>query len=78
MNKKPHGTCRVAINPHTAKLRTRRRVKENGPVFDWYENLNRVDAILLRSPITGWAGWLPLEEIIISDVGTGPREDAAE
>ena len=67
---KPHGTCRVAVNATVAGVRTRRRVKQNGPVFDWYENLNRTDAILLRSPSTGWMGWLPLNEIVISDIST--------
>jgi hypothetical protein len=57
------GTCRIKIDPHKAKVRTRRRVKENGPLFEFFENTKRTDSILLRSPKTGWMGWLPLDEI---------------
>ncbi len=60
---KAQGTCTIRIKHDAAKLRTRKIVKRNGPFFEWYENLNRTDAILLRSPKTGWMGWLPLEEI---------------
>jgi hypothetical protein len=57
------GTCRIKIDPNKAKVRTRRRVKENGPLFEFFENTKRTDSILLRSPKTGWMGWLPLDEI---------------
>jgi hypothetical protein len=60
---KPHGTCTVKIVHHAASLRTRKIVKKSGPFFEWFENVNRTDSILLRSPKTGWSGWLPLDEI---------------
>ena len=60
---KPDGTCTVRIRPGVATARTRRRVKNDGPFFEWFDNLNRPGSILLRSPVTGWFGWLPLDEI---------------
>lgn len=60
---KPDGTCTVKIVHSKASLRTRRIVKKSGPFFEWFTNTNRTDAILLRSPMTGWSGWLPLDEI---------------
>lgn len=60
---KPHGTCTVKIVHRAASSRTRKIVKKSGPFFEWYENTNRTDSILLRSPKTGWFGWLPLSEI---------------
>lgn len=59
----PQGTCRVRVVGSAASARTRKIVKRGGPFFEWYENINRTDAILLRSPVTGWFGWLPLNEI---------------
>jgi hypothetical protein len=59
----PQGTCRVKIVGDQASARTRRVVKKSAGFFEWYENVNRTDAILLRSPATGWFGWLPLDEI---------------
>ena len=59
----PAGRVRVKINHNAASKRTRNRVKENGPEFDFFENTNRSDSILLRSERTGWMGWLPLDEI---------------
>ncbi len=60
----PAGRMRVKINPNTATKRTRNRVKEGGPEFDFFDNKNRADSILLRSPKTGWFGWLPLNEVV--------------
>ena len=57
------GRIVVKINHHAASARTRNRVKEGGPEFDFFENGNRPGWILLRSPKTGWFGWLPLDEI---------------
>jgi hypothetical protein len=57
----------VKINPNKASLRTRNRVKEGGPDFAMYENSNRPGSVLLRSPKTGWFGWLPLNEIVINE-----------
>jgi len=59
----PQGTCYVKIVGGRASARTRRVVKRSAGFFEWYESLNRTDAILLRSPSTGWFGWLPLDEI---------------
>lgn len=59
----PDGTVRVKINASTASKRTRVRVREGGPEFQYFANMNRTDAILLRSEKTGWMGWLPLAEI---------------
>lgn len=53
----------IWINPNTATKRTRNRVKEGGPLFQFFENKNRDGEILLRSEKTGWYGWLPLTEI---------------
>lgn len=59
----PQGTCYVKVAGGAASARTRRIVKRSGGFFEWYENVNRTDAILLRSPKTGWFGWVPLAEI---------------
>jgi hypothetical protein len=64
----PAGCMRVKINPNTATKRTRNRVKEGGPEFDFFDNKNRADSILLRSPKTGWFGWLPLNEVVCEAV----------
>lgn len=64
----PAGRMRVKINPNTATKRTRKRVKECGPEFDFFDNKNRADSILLRSPKTGWFGWLPLNEVVCEAV----------
>lgn len=62
-------TVVVAINPQSASKRTRNRVKEGGPDFTFVkrgtDNTFRSDSVLLRSPKTGWFGWLPLGEIKI-------------
>lgn len=63
MNADAAGRIVVKINPGAASKRTRNRVKEGGPEFDFFENINRPGWLLLRSPKTGWFGWLPLEEI---------------
>ena len=64
----PVGRMRVKIDQNTATKRTRNRVKEGGPEFDFFDNKNRADSILLRSPKTGWFGWLPLSEVVCEDV----------
>jgi hypothetical protein len=53
-------------NGQTASLRTRNRVNDNGPDFEFIENSNRPGSILLKSLKTNWLGWLPENEIIIS------------
>lgn len=57
---------RVKKNGQTASLRTRNRINDNGPVFEFIENSNRPGSILLKSLKTNWLGWLPQNEIIIS------------
>jgi hypothetical protein len=59
----PDGNVHVKINHSTASKRTRNRVREGGPEFQYFINTNRIDSILLRSEKTGWMGWLPLSEI---------------
>ena len=60
----------VKINGQTSSLRTRNRVKQNGPLFvlinDSTKNSKRVDQVLLQSITTNWFGWLKTSEIIIS------------
>jgi len=60
-------TVVVAVNGQTASKRTRNRVKEGGPEFSLVKRGSpqtfRKDSVLLRSPKTGWFGWLPLDEI---------------
>lgn len=53
-------------NGQTASLRTRNRINDNGPDFEFIENSNRPGSILLKSLKTNWLGWLPENEIIIS------------
>ena len=52
-------------NGQTASLRTRNRVNDNGPEFEFIENQNRPGSILLKSTKTNWLGWLPKNEIVI-------------
>jgi hypothetical protein len=49
----------------TASLRTRNRINDNGPEFQFIENPNRPGSILVKSAKTNWLGWLPENEIII-------------
>ena len=56
----------IKKNGQTASLRTRNRVNDNGPDFEFIENSNRPGSILLKSLKTNWLGWLPENEIIIS------------
>jgi hypothetical protein len=55
----------IKKNGQTASLRTRNRVNDNGPEFQFIENLNRPGSILLKSTKTNWLGWLPENEIVI-------------
>ena len=50
----------------TASLRTRNRINDNGPQFQFIDNPNRPGSILLKSLKTNWLGWLPENEIIIN------------
>ena len=60
----PVGTVSVTINHNAATKRTRNRVKEGGPVFEFFDNAYaRPGELLLRSPKTQWLGWLPIDEI---------------
>jgi len=63
------GTVSVTINHNAATKRTRNRVKEGGPIFEFFDNTNRPDSILLRSPKTGWFGWLPKSEVTLENYG---------
>jgi hypothetical protein len=65
----PVGTVSVTINHNAATKRTRNRVKEGGPSFEFFDNTNRPDSILLRSPKTGWFGWLPKSEVTLENYG---------
>lgn len=58
----------VWINSRVASKRTRKRVKECGPLFEFIRNETRDGEILLRSEKTGWFGWLPLSEIVTQPV----------
>lgn len=55
----------IKKNGQTASGRTRNRINEAGPDFEFIENSNRPGQILLRSLKTNWFGWLPRNEIII-------------
>lgn len=55
----------IKKNPQTASGRTRNRINEAGPDFEFIENSNRPGSILLKSLKTNWFGWLPEDEIII-------------
>jgi len=55
----------IKKNPQTASRRTRNRINEAGPDFEFIENSNRPASILLKSFKTNWFGWLPENEIII-------------
>lgn len=55
----------IKKNGQTASLRTRNRVNDNGPEFQFIENINRPGSILLKSTKTSWLGWLPENEIVI-------------
>lgn len=53
----------VTINPHAASVKTRRRIKQNGPLFEKIDKTKREDSIYLRSLKTKWEGWVPLAEV---------------
>ena len=55
----------IKKNPQTASGRTRNRINEAGPDFEFIENSNREGSILLKSLKTNWFGWLLQNEIII-------------
>lgn len=52
-------------NGQTASLRTRNRINDNGPDFEFIQNSNRPGSVLLKSLKTNWFGWLPQNEIVI-------------
>lgn len=56
----------IKKNGQTASGRTRNRINETGPNFEFIENSNRPGSILLKSLKTNWLGWLPKNEIIIT------------
>jgi hypothetical protein len=60
----------LTINGQTASGRTRKKIKQFGPEFELVEvnivNPIRSDQVLLKSTKTGWFGWLPKNEIIIT------------
>jgi len=55
----------IKKNGQTASGRTRNRINEAGPDFEFIQNLNRPGSLLLRSLKTNWFGWLPESEIKI-------------
>jgi hypothetical protein len=55
----------IKKNGQTASGRTRNRINEAGPDFEFIENSNRPGSLLLRSLKTNWFGWLPSNEIIV-------------
>jgi hypothetical protein len=61
----------LKINGQTATLRTRRVIKNSGPMFElWPKTTNdpkRRDWTLIKSTRTGWFGWLPNNEFIIEN-----------
>lgn len=59
--------CFVKINPHTASVKTRRRIKQNGPRFERLNKDKREDSVYLRSIKTKWEGWVPLAEVLIEN-----------
>ena len=56
--------CSVRINPHVASVKTRRAIKQNGPLFERLDKDKRKDSVYLRSLKTKWEGWLPVSEIL--------------
>jgi hypothetical protein len=56
----------IKKNGQTASLRTRNRVNDNGPEFQFIENQNRPGSILVKSTKSNWLGWLPQNEIVIT------------
>lgn len=63
----------VDVDVRTASKRTRNRVKENGPEFEFVKfgqtyvtiALGNSRAALLKSRTTRWVGWLPEREIVL-------------
>lgn len=55
----------IKKNGQTASCRTRNRINEAGPDFEFIANSNRPGSILLKSFKTNWFGWLPEDQIII-------------
>lgn len=62
----------VKIDGQNASGRTRTRVKQNGPEFELIEPNNsksvRSNQSLLKSTRTNWLGWLPNDEIKITNL----------
>lgn len=53
-----------------ATLRTKNRVRENGPSFIWDERIKNIQTfngkcVLLKSIKNDWIGWIPVKEIVI-------------
>lgn len=58
---------RIATNGQTASVRTRRRVKQNGPDFLVLPKFAKSGHIFVTGlDGNGWSGWLPLREIKIT------------
>lgn len=60
------------IAKSNAHMRTKNRVRDNGPVFNFVKELDSVDffegkAILVESVKTNWFGWLPIEQLEIEE-----------
>lgn len=57
---------------NNAHMRTKNRVRDNGPVFVLMKELDNLNffegkGILVRSLKTEWFGWLPIEQLEIED-----------
>ena len=58
-----------------SSLRTRDRIRENGPSFTLIKEedevicLDNLEGVLVRSNRTGWEGWFPRDEITIISEG---------
>jgi hypothetical protein len=57
----------VKINPNAASVKTRRRIKQNGPLFEKIDKTAKEDSVYLRSLKTKWEGWIPLAEVSLKN-----------
>lgn len=70
----------VTVKPDASR-RTKNRIRENGPAFHLGREMpvvisgecGRVQAMLLHSTKNDWVGWVPVEDIDISE-GTRPPD----
>lgn len=55
---------------NNAHMRTKNRIRDNGPLFTFIKELDNLDffegkGILVQSVKTEWFGWLPIEQLEI-------------